>query len=154
MMDATQRLTAVDAIRTLKARFFLAVDGKDWETYASLFTEDARFDVGGAFVDERGGESVEGLKGSETVVGGVAMAERVARLLDGATTVHLGATPLIDVTSDREARAVWPVEDWLWFAEGTGPPVVHGFGRYDERYVVTDKGWRIAEMRYTRTRLA
>lgn len=153
-MHTTERLAAVDAIRTLKARFFLAVDGKDWETYASLFTEDARFDVDGSFVDEQGAEAVEGLKGTESVVGGLAMAERVARLLDGAITVHLGATPLIDVTSDREARAVWPVEDWLWFAEGMGPPIVHGFGRYDERYVVTDRGWRIAEMRYTRTRLA
>lgn len=153
-MDATERLLAVDAIRMLKARFFLAVDGKNWEAYASLFTEDARFDVGGAFVDEGGGEAVEGLKGTETVVGGKAMAERVSRLLDGATTVHLGATPLIEVTSDREAKAIWPVEDWLWFAEGAGPSVIHGFGRYDERYVRIDDGWRIAEMRYTRTRLA
>ena len=150
-MDATERLLAVDAIRMLKARFFLAVDGKDWEAYAAIFAEDARFDVGNAFVDEEGGEAVEGLAGTESVVGGRAMAERVAPLLKDATTVHLGATPLIEVMSDREARGIWPVEDWLWFADGA---VVHGFGRYDERYVRTDEGWRIAEMRYTRTRMA
>jgi hypothetical protein len=152
-MDAAlNALAAIEEIKRLKARFFLAVDGKDWAAYADLFTVDARFDVEGAFDDGDTGLA-GGLSDAGAARGGTAMAAIVSAALDGIETQHIGFMPIIDMLSAGEARGIWPVEDWLWFPPGTEPGVLHGFGRYHEQYAKTAAGWRIARMRYERTRM-
>ncbi len=152
-IDGVARLLAIDEIKRLKARFFLAVDDKDWAAYASLFTDDAYFDVADAFADAADDALATGLGHAASVIGGKAMATLVSGLLKGTETLHIGYMPVIDLVSADEARAVWPVEDWLWFAPGTVPASLHGFGRYHERYARTDDGWRIASLRYVRGRI-
>ncbi len=152
MDEALKALAAIEEIKRLKARFFLAVDGKDWAAYADLFTPDARLEVDGAFDDGAAGLASD-LSDAGAARGGAAMAAIVSAALDGIETQHIGFMPVIDMLSAEEARAIWPVEDWLWFPPGTEPCVVHGFGRYHEHYAWTLDGWRIARMRYERTRM-
>ena len=40
-MDALFRLTAIEDIKALKARYCRYVDTKDWVAFRSLFTDDA-----------------------------------------------------------------------------------------------------------------
>lgn len=149
-MKDLDALVATDAIRRLKARFFLAVDGKDWAAYATLFAPDACFEVASAFED---GAVAEGLSDAGEARGGAAMAALVEQALAGATTQHIGFDPVIEVTGPDTATAIWPVEDWLWFREGSIPASLHGFGRYHEHYVRLGGEWRIARLRYERIRI-
>ncbi|MFI5621899.1 nuclear transport factor 2 family protein [Nocardioides sp. NPDC051685] len=53
-MDLTTRLTAVEDIRLMKARYFRGVDEHDWGLLGSVLTEDVVCDFRGAMMGPRG----------------------------------------------------------------------------------------------------
>lgn len=46
-MDPLEELLAIEEIRKLKARYFRALDAKDWDAFAGVFAPDAVQDLRG-----------------------------------------------------------------------------------------------------------
>jgi hypothetical protein len=55
----------------------------------------------------------------------------------------------IEILSEDSARAVWPMEDRVWFAEG----FMHGFGYYHETYRRIEGRWYIQTLKITRIKV-
>jgi hypothetical protein len=132
------RLLDIEAIKQLKAKYFLFMDCKQWEEWRGLFTDDLR---------------VEGTKqppdGSRD-----AFVDGVRDALTGVQTCHQGHTPIIELTSERTARGVWAMFDELRFPDGhpwsEGYPRRLGYGHYEEEYRKEAGSWRISFLRLAR----
>lgn len=147
-MDATQRLLALEAIRVLKADYFLHTDGKDWQAFKTLFAPGAETDM-----REATGAYDETLLSHDPD----AFADTTAMMLEGVTTAHFGYMPRITFIDDDHAEGIWSMEDWLWVPEGSNLPftgTMHGWGHYHERYCRIDGRWMFETMRLTRVHLA
>ena len=123
----------IEAIKQLKARYFRTLDTKDWDGYRQVFTEDVVMDT-----TEAGGALVTGID---------AFLEFLRETLAGATTVHQGHMPEIEITSSTTATGIWALHDIVIWPNGTR---LDGFGHYHETYVKRDDGWRIARSKLTR----
>ena len=142
-MDATAKLIAIAEIKALKARYFLGVDTQDWDLIRrEVFLPDISFTLP-EFREEAfcSADEVLGMFGEG---------------LGGMHSVHHGPMPIIEVTSETNAKGIWAMEDRIhWGAPSDakkGPLYLHGFGHYHETYVKTDAGWRIETIRLTRLR--
>ena len=123
----------VEQIKKLKARYFRALDTKDWAAYRSVFTDDVVMDTSDA-----GGSIVEGAD---------AFLEFLVPALADAVTVHQGHMPEIDVVSETRATGIWALQDTIWWPDGT---VMHGYGHYHESYDKSRGEWRIKGSKLTR----
>ena len=142
-MDAATRLLELEALKRLKASYFYFVDTKDWDSWLDLFTPDGSFQWDEApSTLGRDGRPGEKLVGREALSG-------VAKMLEGACTVHIGHSPLIDLVSETEARGIWGMEDIVEKSDQT----VHGWGHYHEVYRKTNGAWRIQSSHLRRLRL-
>jgi uncharacterized protein (TIGR02246 family) len=123
----------LEAIRQLKARYFRTMDTKDWDGMRQVFTADVMMDT-----TESGG----GL-----VTGADEFLAFLREALDGATTVHQGHTPEIELTSETTATGIWALNDIVIWPNGMR---LDGYGHYHETYVKDPDGWRIASSKLTR----
>ncbi len=82
----------IEEIKKLKARYFRALDSKDWDTYAGVFAEGCSVDLRRA-----GGE----------LYNGRADFAAYARSLTLVQSVHHGHMPEIDLDSPTSASGVW-----------------------------------------------
>jgi uncharacterized protein (TIGR02246 family) len=123
----------VEAIRQLKARYFRLMDTKDWAAMREVFTDDVVMDMTGA--------------GGRLITGGDEFVRGLQEILAGATTVHHGHMPEIQITSDTTATGIWALHDIVIWPTGTR---LDGDGHYHETYRKTDGEWRIASSTLTR----
>lgn len=133
-----ERLLDLEAIKQLKARYFLYVDTKQWDSWRELFTEDVV------------------VEGTRQPVGAArdAFVDGVRSALEGVQTCHHGHMPIIELTGPNTARGVWAMFDDLRFPPGhqwsDGYPRLLGYGHYEEEYRKDGGAWRISFMRLTR----
>ena len=128
----------IEAIKQLKARYFRLMDTKDWDGYATVFTDDVVIDT-----------SEDGAG----ITGGVAeFLPFLRQTIGDVTTVHHGHMPEISITSPTTAAGVWAMEDELWWPAGGPLAHLHGYGHYHETYEKTADGWRIKTLKLTRLR--
>lgn len=147
------RLVALEEIRALKARYFHAVDTKDWPAIIDIFTEDARVDFGGELqyhVGHHGVTEADADPDAWVVIGGAATAKVIEQAVGSIVSVHQGHDPLITLQSADAASGRWTLYDRLEY----GHEVMHGFGHYDETYRKIGGQWRIASLTLTRLRVA
>jgi uncharacterized protein (TIGR02246 family) len=123
----------VEAIKQLKARYFRHLDARDWSAMRRVFADDVVMDTTGA-----GGRLVHGA--DEFVAG-------LQKVLAGATTVHHGHMPEIELTSPTTATGVWALHDIVIWPDGTR---LDGYGHYHETYEKRDGEWRIKTSTLTR----
>ena len=132
-----EELLAIEAIKQLKAKYFLYLDTKQWESWRQLFTDDLRTD-GTFFPDASRDTFVNGVRDS----------------LEHAVSAHHGHTPLIEVTGAETARGVWTMQDDVRFPEGHPWSGGHrrrvGYGHYEEEYRRMSGEWKISFMRLAR----
>ncbi len=142
-MDDTQRLLDLNDLHALKARYFRALDTKDWPSLRAVFADDLVY-----YRDPGYGEP----SAAPSVVGADAFLENVKRRHSTSVTVHHGHGPEIQLTGDDTATGVWALFDWVDnYAEGHA---WKGYGHYHEHYLKgTDGRWRIKEMRLSRVRV-
>lgn len=159
-MTDVEKLIAIEDIKRLKARYFRAMDTKDWELFRSLFTPDVEIDTSCAFTpaDHKGDAIEPGLKSRAPdpnfmITGVDRFLEMQHHYLDGMSTVHHGHTPEIEILGPEEATGVWAMEDKLRWPEGSPMRLMHGYGHYTESYRKLDGGWRIAKLKLTRIRI-
>lgn len=123
------RIEQIERIQQLKARYFRAVDSKDWPLLESVFTSDAVLEVAGNV-----------RTGRDEIIR--VMSSRLTDL----TTVHHGHMPEITILDDRTATGIWAMEDLLSGPDGTR----RGYGHYHEQYRLRSGAWRIEHLRLVR----
>ncbi len=140
---STVNMEDLEAIKTLKARYFRAMDTKDWGGWRSVFTEDGSIDC------------TEEAPQNGVIVGREECIAFVSGQLEGITTCHHGHMPEIELTSPSTASGIWAMEDHLWLSEGhpLGFRQLHGYGHYHETYEKIDGAWYIKTLRLTRLRI-
>jgi len=138
--ELLQRLSDIEEIKQLKARFFWALDHQEWDAYGQAFASDAHLEVP---------------EGNVSVHGREAIVASVSGALVGARTVHHGHMPDIEVTGPGTARGVWAMTDYVEFASpGGGRGVgLRGYGHYIEEYVREGGQWRIKHLHLSRLRI-
>lgn len=142
-MDDLQRLLAIEEIKQLKARYFRCTDNKDWAGFRGVFADDVLFDIS----DDMPEDGI--------MSGGDEAVATARRSLDSdVTTIHHGHCPEIEIISEVTAKAVWAMEDKLYWTPGSGSPIsrMHGMGHYLETYTKKDGRWRIQTLKLTRLR--
>lgn len=156
-MDDLAKLVAVEAIRKTKATYWYALDMKDWALFESLFTEDTIIDMREEAYFAQG-KPVPALSSTHEAaaageagitIGRQAFVARLAQALSTWRTVHHGHAPIIDIDSADEARAIWPLFDYI----DDGTRVLKGYGHYHDSYRRQSDGrWLISSMRLSRLR--
>ena len=145
-MDPLERLTAIEDIRALKARYFRSMDTKDWDGFADVFAPDAVMDMSSEVPESDDPDA--GITRGNTEI-----AAFVRSHVGDVTTVHHGHMPEIEITSSNTAKGVWSMEDMLRWPEGGPVGSMHGYGHYHETYEKIDGEWRIATCKLTRLRV-
>lgn len=149
VMRDVQRLSTIEDLRLLMARYVYNADQQCWEDLASLFTTD------GTFTPHNVGGSV-----ARRMEGRAEIAESIpASIGPGAVVVHHLFSDEIDIESATAARGVWAMEDLIERPASTGPDgkprftSMHGFGHYRPRFTKVDGVRKIAELVLTRVRM-
>lgn len=141
-MHDIERLVAIEAIKSLKARYCRCVDTHDWARFRTLFTDDASL-----FFPE----NYSAPSSIDDFMGGVETA------LFGCVSIHQAGMAEIDVTSETTATGVWAMTDRLFFASdaaGFGQASeIEGAGHYHETYEKRDGRWLFKSVRLSRLKL-
>ncbi len=132
-LAALARLTDLEELRSLKARYFRLLDTKAWEELVEVFTPDAEVDMRA--------------EGGTRTGAAVAFVDGLVAMVGDAVTVHHGHSPELELTGPDTATGTWAMEDRIRWPDGT---TLHGAGHYRETYRRTASGWRIASMRLER----
>ncbi|GAB5451034.1 MAG: nuclear transport factor 2 family protein [Halioglobus sp.] len=135
MTDAVSRLLAIEDIKRLKARYFRALDSRQWDEFSECFTSDLVADFRGA-----PGTLSEG---RDTFIASL------RDVLGDAPTVHHGHSPEIDIYDDNNASGIWAMDDCVDLPGLS----LRGWGHYHEQYRREAGQWRISSTRLTRLRL-
>ena len=147
-------LSALEAIRKLKSRYFRFVDRKRFDDIPALFTRDAVFDLEGIVErDQHTGLVVtpglrDHCRGTERAViaGRMPIASFIKSMLADVISVHHGFTPEIDIISETEATGIWAMEDFFFEPHEPFRKIRHGHGHYHEGYHKEDGAWKIASI--------
>ena len=138
-MDDIGKLVAIEEIKTLMARRVRCLDEKDWAGFGACYTDDA---VSYSFTSAD--------KPEDTVVGGQAIAARVAATLTQVTTVHQLHTPELEIHSEDRATGIWPLNDILIRVQDGKRRWMRAYGHYRQTYRKVGGRWLIQEHRLTR----
>ena len=142
MTDA-ERILAIEAIKQTKAHYFRCMDMKDWDGFTAVFTPDATADYSTASADS-----------AEWKAAGAAKVVAFVRgVVEHAVSIHHGHMPEVELTSDTTARAVFAMEDLIYWPEGSRHRTMHGWGHYHETYEKIGGKWLIKTLRLTRLRV-
>lgn len=145
-MNDINTLIAIDAIKRVKAAYFRCMDRREWEEFATLFMEDAVFDVRGALEMPRPDEEYD----EEPITGVSAIVDYVRTGLTPLISVHYGHMPEIELIDADNARGTWPMHDILVAPPSAPFKIFRGWGHYWETYRKTDGRWKIATLRLRR----
>lgn len=159
-----QELLDIEAIKQLKSRYVRLLDGRRWQDFQALFTDDATFVSPSSM-----GEAVDV----------TAFVERVRSNPIVRGSVHMACLPEITISGDDSATGVWrmlsvhPPEDFTarWgqlVPEGVPYEeeylhllgtmfsrqsiVFHGYGYYVDEYRKVADEWKIASIRQAHVR--
>jgi hypothetical protein len=119
-MDALERLVAIQEIRDQIARYAIWYDDKNWQAFATLWADDAAFEVNGMVFD-----------GKPAVLDFL-----VHCLPDDYSGKHMNASPLVEIDEGGgKARAR---TDVVWLSQDFENRIV---ARYDDEFLHVDGRW-------------
>ena len=137
-MTIIEQLSAIEQIKSLKARYCRFVDTKAWDDFEKLFTPDAPLEIAEA--------RLEPFTPRE-------LADLLRNHYGQCVTVHHVHMPEITLERPDRASAIWAMEDQRFFeSDNPNAPFASalGSGHYHETYIWIPEGWRIASLRLTR----
>ncbi len=150
-MDLAERLSAIEAIKQLKARYVVAVDAHDYDAVAAVFTDDAVLDLElekefhrGRAVDRGPADPPWLANGREEI------RTFISEGLSKSVSVHEVHTPIIELSGADTATGTWGLHDYISFPDGSW---LHGYGRYHESYRKVEGNWLIVSMEIRRIRV-
>jgi 3-phenylpropionate/cinnamic acid dioxygenase small subunit len=130
----------LEAIRQLKSRYFRLMDTQQFAAWKDCFTEDVSAFYEGAPRASADLPTEIGCEGRDALI------EGVSTLLTGATSMHQGFMPEIELTSATTARAIWSMYDYVRLPTCN----FQGWGHYHEEYVKEGDQWKIRKIHLTR----
>lgn len=140
-MSIVDRLWDMEQIKQLKARYFRFLDTKQWKEFRSIFADDFKW-----FETQGDGTEVK-YASPEAFIKWQAASHDDDRVV----SVHQGHMPEIELTSNRTARGIWAMFDWV---DHPTKQAFQGFGHYYEEYEKGSDGkWRIQSIRLVRLRV-
>jgi hypothetical protein len=148
-MDDIDRLTIIENLRRLMARYVYSADRQRWPELTALFTPDGTFTPHN--VD---GSVLRRMTGREEIAASIA-----ASVGPGAVVIHHLFSDEIDVDSAASAHGVFAMEDLISRPASTDESgraqftSMHGYGHYRPRFTKADGRWYISELVQTRLRL-
>jgi SnoaL-like domain len=150
-MNEMERLSAIEEIRQVKARYFRGVDTSDPELVRAILAEDCVLDYMGCCTDPATGRDF--LPAMNVVMRGAASwsSEGFAKM--GIVSAHHGHNCEISFTSDITAKVIWSMTDRLFMPAGTPFSQMTGYGYYHETYEKIDGRWKIKTLRIARIRV-
>lgn len=150
-MDEVERLSAIEAIKQVKARYFRGVDTGDGEMVRPILAEDCLLDYMGCCTDPTTGHDY--LPAMNVVMKGRAAWSSGGLRDIGIVSAHHGHNSEIIIESPTTASAVWSMTDRLFMPSGAEYSVMSGYGFYHETYEKIDGNWLIKSLRIERTRV-
>jgi SnoaL-like domain len=142
MTDA-ERLIAIEEIKQVKARYFRCMDTKDWAGFEAVFTPDASAD----YTPASSASSDWKAAGAANVVA------LVRGVVEHAVSIHHGHMAEVEITSPNTARAIFAMEDLIFWPEGSRYKTMHGWGHYHETFEKVGGKWLIKTLKLTRLRV-
>jgi len=128
-------LLEIEQIKLLKARYFRALDTKDWDLMAILLTEDCSTSYSdGKYAFEGRDATLAFLKE------GLGSARKLS--------LHTGHHPEIELTDDSTATGIWYLQDIVLDLDSNFR--IYGSGLYTDEYRKVDGGWQICSTGYKR----
>lgn len=136
MAYSLQQLSDLEDIRTVKHRYFRAIDTGDQDLLTTLFTDDVS-------VDYKGGAYRCQFSGKQEMLLFLANA-----FPSDALAMHHGHMPDITLTGEDTAEGIWYLEDVFISLERDD----HTFGTaiYKDKYRRENGSWKIASTEYER----
>jgi hypothetical protein len=131
-MDPTT-LQTINSIEALKARYFRALDTKDWTEFESTLADDIE-------VDHTALDGHQATGASNYVA-------LLQEDYDGTVTVHDAHMPEIELTSAGSAVGTWAMQVLLVRPDGER---VLAFGHHQDTYGLQDGSWLITTTTSTR----
>jgi len=150
-MDEVERLSAIEAIRQAKARYFRGVDTGDAELVRGILAADCVLDYRGCCTDPASGRDF--FPAMNVVLRGAASWSGDGFAKAGIVSVHHGHNSEIAFTSDIAAAAIWSMTDRLFLPSGAPFAQMTGYGHYHETYERIDGSWKLKTLRMTRLRV-
>ena len=144
-----QRLADEMEIRNLVSRIFLLADQEaDLDRYLDCFADDAVWEARGK--DDTVGRLADVHVGSRIVGREALRADRehvrqTGHQGPGSGTYHVSTTLEVRVGDDDTAEAE---SHWLFLRREEGGPKVLSVGSYVDRFVRTERGWKLAHRRF------
>ena len=150
-MTEMERLTALDDLRQLKARYFRGVDTCDGDLVKGILAQDCTLDYRGCCTDPASGRDF--IPAMNVVLHGrdAWMSDGLAKF--GIVSVHQGHNFEAEFLGDGIAKGVWSMTDRLWFPPGGEFSLMTGHGHYHETYVKVGGAWQIKTTQITRIRV-
>lgn len=138
-----KQLSEIQKIITLKSQYCRFIDTKQWDELKNLVVTNPEM----IFLDTAG-NILYTFTDSETFINSCAFLEK-------AITTHHVHNPEIVILSENTAKAVWAMEDLIYFPQETESPYkkLHGFGHYHETYEKIEGDWKIKAFRLERLKL-
>jgi 3-phenylpropionate/cinnamic acid dioxygenase small subunit len=143
MTQADRRQIASAEIRDVLSRLAHHADSGTVEEYASLFTDDATWELtspspAGAAADRR--------RGRNDIADGVRERRGQGLQGPGSYTRHVITTVAIELVGLSEAAAV---SYWMFYADTASFPRLMAMGQYDDRFTRSATGWLLGSRRIT-----
>jgi hypothetical protein len=150
-MTETERLSAIEAIKQLKARYWRGVDLCDGDLVRSVLAEDCELDYHGCCADPKSG--IDHLPAMNVTLKGRDSWQSDGMARFGIVSVHQGHQVDIDITGEDTATAIWAFTDRMWFPPGRAINMLTGYGFYHETYVRVADVWLMQTTLITRIRV-
>ena len=146
-MTDVERLLAIEAIKTVKARYLRGVDTGNSQMVRDILAEDCVLDYMGCCTDPASG--IDFMPAMNIVLNGNAGWQ--SALGDaGIRSTHHCHTSEIEICSETEANAIWSMTDRLFMPEGADFKQMTGYGYYHETYRKIEGAWKISTLRIER----
>jgi SnoaL-like domain len=150
MITNIERLMAVESVRVVKARYFRALDTKDWDLLRSIFCPDVACDYRNAATDPStginhvAGPTEDILRGADMVI------ESLKQALSPMVTVHIGYSADIQIDDDTHASGIWGMNDILRLPGEGRLKKLFGYGFYHDTFERLSTGWGIKTLKLSR----
>jgi hypothetical protein len=121
-------LEDVEAVKKLKAKYFHSIDRKRWDELSECFCTNA---------------SWESIKRKVKVDGVEAIVDFIRNIEDGDHIIntHLGHNPIIEITSDTNAKGIWELSHYR--EDNMAKKRQQSAAFYEDVYVKENGTWKI-----------
>jgi hypothetical protein len=150
-MTEIDRLTAIEAIKQVKARYWRGVDLCDGDLVRSVLAENCELDYHGCCADPKSG--IDHLPAMNVVLRGRDSWQSDGMAKFGIVSVHQGHQVDIEILDSDRATGIWAFTDRMWFPPGAAITQLTGYGFYHETYTKVGDQWLIQTTRISRIRV-